>query len=106
MGGSLEDKTPFAIDYYGYFKKSNGLKKYLRELQEEIADKQIKTVNTTIVIFNSIRVEDIEVLSKDQYLLWGFTEFKSTILDKRELGNKRRIITTSEDRPLQVANTS
>ena len=23
MGGSLEDKTPFAIDYDGYFKKSN-----------------------------------------------------------------------------------
>jgi hypothetical protein len=103
MGGSVENQTPLAIDYYGYFKKSFGLIRYLEEIQGEIVDKQIKDISTTVVIFNSIRVEDIEVISKDEYLLWGFTEFKNTILDKRGLGNKRRTI---ENRPLQVVNTS
>jgi hypothetical protein len=103
MGSSIENQIPLAIDYYGYFKKSFGLIRYLQKIQGEIVDKQIKDVNTTVVIFNSIRVEDIEVISKDEYLLWGFTEFKNTILDKRGLGNKRRTI---ENRPLQVVNTS
>ena len=75
-------------------------------MQEELLNSQIKTIDAILVIFNSIRVEDIQVLSEDEYLLWGFTEFKNTILDRRGLGNKRRILTSRENRPLQVIDTS
>ena len=106
MGGCVDHKVPFAIDYYGYCKKSYGLVRYLQEVQEELVNSQIKTIDAILVIFNSIRVEDIQVLSEDEYLLWGFTEFKNTILDRRGLGNKRRILTSRESRPLQAINTS
>lgn len=92
IGINIDDPYPFAIDYYGYFKKSVGLRLYLREIQEDVLGKQLKTINTTIVIFNSIRIEDIKVLTNDQYILWGFIEFKDTILNRRGLGNKRRVI--------------
>ena len=90
MGRTIGDRTEFAIDYYGYFKKSSGLKDYIKYTQEEIINNQIKTINTTVVIFNSIRLEDIKALTNDQYLLWGFIEFKEIILNKRGLGNRRR----------------
>ena len=106
MGNCIEYEIPFAIDYYGYYKKSYGFMHYLREVQEELVGKQIKTLDAILVIFNSIRVEDIQAISEDEYLLWGFTEFKQTILDHRGLGNKRRIITSRENRPLQVITTS
>ena len=90
MGRTIGDRTEFAIDYYGYFKKSSGLKDCIKYMQEEIINSQIKTINTTVVIFNAIRLEDIKVLTDDQYLLWGFIEFKEIILNRRGLGNKRR----------------
>ena len=106
MGNCVEHEIPFAIDYYGYYKKSYGFIRYLQEVQEELVGKQIKTLDAILVIFNSIRVEDIQALSEDEYLLWGFTEFKNIILDRRGLGNKRRVITSRESRPLQTINTS
>ena len=92
LGTTIDHHAPFAIDYYGYFKKSSGLRKYFIEVQEDMVDQQIKHINTTIVKFNSIRVEDIKALTDDQYLLWGFIEFKDVLLEKRGLGNKRRRI--------------
>lgn len=92
MGRTIESETPFVIDYYGYFKKSSGFKKYLCEVQTENFGQQLKMVDTTVVIFNSIKLEEIRALCYDQYLLWGFVDFKETILNRRGLGNCRRLI--------------
>lgn len=91
MGRTIESDVPFVIDYYGYFKKSSGFKKNLVEVQTDNFGQQLKMINTTVVIFNSIRIDDIRLLTYDQYLIWGFVEFKEIILNKRGLGNNRRI---------------
>lgn len=90
LGRTIDSDTPFVIDYYGYFKKSRGFNKYLIEVQTDTYGQQVKMINATVVIFNSIKLEEIRALTFDQYLLWGFVEFKETILDKRGLGNRRK----------------
>lgn len=91
IGRTIESDVSFVIDYYGYFKKSKGFKKNLIEMQVDNFGSQLKMVDTTVVIFNSIKLEDIKALCYDQYLLWGFVDFKEIILNRRGLGNNRRI---------------
>ena len=91
IGRTIDSETSFAIDYYGFFKKSVGFRKYLAEVQEDNRGEQLKLINTTVVIFNSIKLEELKELASDQYLLWGFVDFKETILSRRGLGNNRRL---------------
>ena len=90
LGRKVLNAVPFVIDYYGYFKRSDGFKHRLKRTQQEIVGKQLKTIPTTVVIFNSIRIEDLQAVTDDPDILSGFADFKSTILQKRNLGNRRR----------------
>ncbi len=90
LGRKLLCPYAFVLDYYGYFKRSDGFKLHLKKVQQEIVGRQLKTISATVVIFNSIKIEDLQALTDDTDILSGFADFKITILNKRNLGNRRR----------------
>ena len=81
LGFTIDSNTEFAIDYYGYFKRSRGFNSKITVLKKEIKAKQLKAVATIVIHFASIRIEQIAKL--DASLVGGFPAFKNFILEKR-----------------------
>lgn len=77
IGEKIESELSFAVDYYGYIKKSTGFFAEVAELQGV----QVKMMGTKLVYFASIRIEDIARLSSS--LVQDFPDFKEFILSLR-----------------------
>jgi len=89
MGRLVPHSAPFAVDYYGYVKKSNGLLAYIGETQREFSGAQIKGIPAAVVHFAAIRVEKIAKLAPE--LVADFPRFKKEILDARGFQHKYEI---------------
>jgi len=74
---------PFVIDYYGHLKRSQGFVDVAREVVNSMRDQQIKSIDTTVVFFASLKIEEIADITGDQYLKGGFSELKKTLLQWR-----------------------
>jgi hypothetical protein len=88
LGAIVDSETQFVIDYYGYLKWSKGFLKLIRDNEE--ATKQIKSIQSTVVYFASIKIEVIAELTSNQYLRGGFSEFKKEILYWRGFENRKK----------------
>lgn len=78
-------KISFAIDYYGHYKRSAGFLK-----DRAVSSYQVGSMQTTVVHFASLRIEDIAKLGTPE-LITGFPAFKAALLELRGLrkgGNK------------------
>jgi hypothetical protein len=80
LGERVASMTPFVVDYYGYLKRSEGFINLIRSKEEAIRNRQIKSIQTTIVFFAGLKIEEIAETTNNQYLKSRFTEFKKTIL--------------------------
>jgi hypothetical protein len=76
LGDEVDSDVVFAIDYYGFFKKSRGLNSNINEGL------------VTVVHFNAIRLETIVHLAPD--IAPGFGSFKKCLLDARGLPHSYR----------------
>jgi len=86
LGFTIDSDIDFIIDYYGYFKKSRGFNQKVMEYHAESSGKQIKAIETIIVHFPSIRIEQIADINDE--LIGGFPTFKACILKKRGFKKK------------------
>jgi len=77
MGAIIESPQMFAIDYYGYVKKSAGLYSYVRELHAG----QVKIIKTILVHFAALTIECIAVNAPE--LAECFPRFKKDVLGYR-----------------------
>lgn len=77
LGIQAESDLLFAVIYYGHIKLSKGLTLDL----QYITGRQIKMVETSVVHFGSVRIEDVAVLAPD--LVGDFPKFKEQILELR-----------------------
>lgn len=100
MGTVLQFDTPFVIDYYGYLKRSKGFREQIKKKEEQIRNRQIKSIQTVVVFFASIKIEEIAEITANTYLKSDFPEFKKAILHWRGFEKENK------DRPLQVVNAS
>jgi len=82
LGETIAVSTIMVIDYYGYMKKSTGFLRLVKEIAEEQKGKQVKMVSSTVVHFNSIRLEVVARIAPN--IVAGFGDFKKAILDARE----------------------
>lgn len=89
LGHSVDSESLFAIDYYGYYKKSKGLLSSLKEITAR-QNHPFKAVEAILVSFPSIKIEDIISLSPDTALIVEFPQFKKSLLELR--GIERRSI--------------
>lgn len=80
MGGIIETTEVFAIDYYGYIKKSGGLICLIEQTRQEVVG-QVKSIEALVVHLPSIRIEWVAKL--DSSLVADFPKFKKEILDAR-----------------------
>lgn len=97
LGDQVDSDTPLVIDYYGYQKRSRGFIRLVQEEKESIRNRQVKCIQTTLVFFASLKIEEIGEITSDQYLKSGFSEFKKTILywrgfEKRKKKTRERSI--------------
>lgn len=81
LGPQIKTSKIFAIDYYGYVKKTNGFIDSLHIQMGLLRGKQIKSMRVPIVHFASIKMEDIAEIN--QNMLKEFPRFKKTILTLR-----------------------
>ena len=93
IGGVVDTDIPLVIDYYGYLKRSRGFSKYIIG---EVGD-QIKSMQTRVVFFASLKIEEIAEITSNQYLKGGFSEFKSMILHWRGFENKKKKINREQN---------
>lgn len=92
LGLFVVSSSIFAIDYYGYLKKSSGFIDAFCN-QKILRGKQLKSAYVDVVHFASIKMEDISYL--DSNMLKDFPEFKKVILTARGF-NKNNNCTTGE----------
>jgi len=81
IGSWFPSDFPCAIDYYGLLKRSEAFWAVVRELREQLPGKQIKSIETKVVHFASIRVEQVAQLAPD--LVADFPWYKKVVLDAR-----------------------
>ena len=91
LGDYINSEISFAIDYYGYIKKSNGLLNVINEKLLAIKGRQLKKVQSTMIHFAAIKIEDITEITKDPFIITKFPEFKKVLLMNRgyKNGNSR-----------------
>jgi ABC-type Fe3+-hydroxamate transport system substrate-binding protein len=91
IGKIIPHDARFAVDYYGYKKKSKGFFRYTSDVQSDVKKlgHQVKGVIIPVVHFASIRVEKIAKLAPD--LVADFPGFKKEILDARGFKHKYEI---------------
>ena len=77
VGEKINCDIPFALDYYGYLKRSTG---FLDIIEDREPLRQVKSIQTTVVFFASLKIEEIACITMDQYLRGGFSEFKKEVL--------------------------
>jgi hypothetical protein len=87
MGRFLPYDEVFVLDYYGYSKKSAGFYNMLKEQRKHTNGQQVKMMQSVVVHFNSIKIEQMAELTSNTYLLSNFTEFKNRVLQKRGFKN-------------------
>ena len=102
IGERVDSDVPFVLDYYGYQKRSQGFIDLIRDKKKSITNRQIKSIQTRVVFFASLKIEEIAELTSNQYLRSGFSEFKKMILhwrgfEKRKKKTRERSI-EKEDR--------
>lgn len=83
LGDSINSEVPFAIDYYGHIKKSKGLIYMTNEKLIALKGRQLKKVQSTIVHFAAIKIEDIAAITKDPFIITKFPAFKKVLLINR-----------------------
>lgn len=88
VGTPIDTDFNLVIDYYGYFKKSRGF--IASADREQDADEAIKFLQTKIVFFQAIKVEDIVKISEDPGLIVKFTKIKDELLVRRGFKKKKR----------------
>lgn len=88
MGEVIDHHASFAIDYYGYIKKSKGFFNQAGELAKS-TEKQPKDMRVVIVHFASVRVEKVAKLAPS--LVADFPGFKKEILDTRGFNHKYEV---------------
>jgi len=81
LGLFVPSEIIFAIDYYGYVKKTLGLSNEIAARRKEFLGKQLKAIKTVVVYFASLKIEKITEFSPD--FVRHFPELKRTILKKR-----------------------
>jgi hypothetical protein len=80
VGLLIENSFPFAVDYYGHYKKTSGVVLLIQEIAQELG-KQVGSVSAPVVHFASIRIEKVAKLAPE--LVVGFTKYKKELLDLR-----------------------
>ena len=85
MGTSFQSPVSFAIDYYGLLKRSTMLFAEIQWMQDELRGRQVKAMESVVIHFASVRIEDIARLTPE--LVGGFPTFKKTVLDARGFKN-------------------
>ncbi len=87
MGRIIPTDLVLALDYYGYYKKSSGF--YVKQGTEKssLNGRQLKMMSSIVVHFNSIKMEDIVLLTGDTYIISNFPEFKQMVLSRRGFKN-------------------
>ncbi len=83
LGTTVESTVPFALDYYGHIKKSKGLILYINSKLIALKGRQLKKVESTIIHFASITIEDISEITEDPLIITKFSEFKQILLKNR-----------------------
>jgi hypothetical protein len=90
IGNHLNYSIPFVLDYYGHQKRSRGFTELCQTKVEQIRNRQLKNIQTTVVHFSALKIEDMEKITTSPYLKSGFAEFKNIILEKRGYSRERR----------------
>lgn len=85
IGNIFPDELIFAIDYYGFFKKSTGFEDYVLELRGKYPGEQIKAISASVVHFAAIKIETVAECAPT--LLADFIEFKQVLLKLRGFKN-------------------
>ena len=83
IGLVIDTDLILTIDYYGYLKKAKG---FIDKLNK--SDEKLKTIDSFLVHFASIKMEDIISVTNDIDLIANFPKLKTEILIKR--GFKKR----------------
>lgn len=71
----------FAIDYYGYLKKSKGFIESFHKNRSLMKKKQLKSAGAVVIHFAAIKMEDVAKINSD--MLKDFPRFKQIILQHR-----------------------
>ncbi len=85
IGAVFSSKVSFAVDYYGLLKRSSGLLDEIKWIQDELRGRQVKAVESIVVHFASVRIEDVARMNPA--LVGGFPVFKKAVLDSRGFKN-------------------
>lgn len=83
LGEHINSEISFAVDYYGHIKKSKGLIHVINGKLIAIKGRQIKKVQSTLIHFAGIKIEDITEITKDPFIITKFSEFKKVLLLNR-----------------------
>lgn len=81
LGNTFNLGEPVAIDYYGHFKKSTGLLKWVVVFRKEHMGTQVRMVTAKVIHFASIKIEHVADFAPE--LVAGFPQFKDMILKMR-----------------------
>lgn len=89
MYSSMDFDEPFAINYYGLIKRSRGFLDQLNEACYELRGKQLKMMETTVVHFASVKMEDLNYLTANEQTIGHFPQFKAMVLGHRNFRETR-----------------
>mgnify|MGYP001371855672 FL=1 len=81
LGSNIASPVPFAIDYYGYMKKTDGFYSLVQALATDHPEGQVKSVVIPVVHFAALKIEHVMKLSAD--LVADFYIFKQKLLQLR-----------------------
>lgn len=81
LGDVVESGEEFAIDYYGYVKKSSALLQWVSDRRKDNPGVQISAVRSKVVYFSSLKIEYVAETSPE--LVAGFPFFKKQLLAYR-----------------------
>lgn len=82
IGALVDTNVILTVDYYGHLKKSRGFYDYFsnKNLTEK---KQLRVIESIIVYFASIGIEDVAEITEDVHIIAGFPKLKNEILIRR-----------------------
>ena len=89
IGWLIDTDLILTIDYYGHLKKSRGFYDYY-SCKNLIEKQQIKLIESAVVFFASIRIEDVAAVTNEVGIIAGFPFIKNEILIRR--GFRKRVI--------------
>ena len=85
VGILFESEIPFVIDYYGHLKRSSGFQSAVSQIRKNgsTEGRQIKRIESLIVHFASIKLDQINRLTKNPEILINYSTFKDSLLKLR-----------------------